>query len=51
MEYKQILLYFTNTIPILEVVACFQREGSYDPVYSGNYVPTFQRVPLYAPSF
>jgi len=37
MECKQIVFYFTNSIPILEVVACFQREGSYGAVYSGSY--------------
>jgi hypothetical protein len=53
MEYKQILLYFISTIPILEVVH-FQCAGSYlqcyDAVYFGSYAPTFQRDPLYAPS-
>jgi len=54
MECKQILLYFINTIPIVEVVACFQREGGYllcyDAVYSGTYASTFQRGPLYEQS-
>jgi hypothetical protein len=54
MECKQILLYFINTIPIVEVVACFQREGGYllcyDAIHYGSYAPTFQRDPLYAQS-